>query len=102
MNHLDIETIYQQIAYGIRELVNGEASSGRILSMEADTGNNAIVVELAEMSKAFRNTLIEEVREGLAEWKINPFDDIVYEGNQKLVFYLKDEDEILKAYQNQI
>jgi hypothetical protein len=102
MNHLDIETIYQQIAYGIRELVNGEGASGRIISMEADTGNNAIVVELAEMSKTFQKTLIEEVREGLAEWRINPFVDIVYEGNQKLVFYLKDEEEILKAYQNQI
>ena len=102
MNHLDIETIYQQIAYGIRELVNGEGGSGRILSIKADTGNNAIVVELAEMSKNFQSTLIEEVKENLTEWRINPFDNIVYEGNQKLVFYLKDEDEILKTYRNQL
>jgi UDP-N-acetylglucosamine transferase subunit ALG13 len=100
MNHLDIETIYQQIAHGIRELINGEGGSGRILNMEADTGSNAIVVELAEMSKNFQNTLIEEVKENLTEWRINPFDNIVYEGNQKLVFYLKDEDEILKTYRN--
>jgi hypothetical protein len=102
MTDLDLETIYQQIAHGIRGLVDGEGDSGRILSMEADARNNAIVVELAEMSKVFRDALIEEIKEDLTEWRINPFEDIVYDGNQKLVFYLKDEDEILKAYRNQI
>jgi hypothetical protein len=102
MTDLDLETIYQQIAHGICGLVDGEGGSGRILSMEADSNNNAIVVELAEMSKVFQDALIEEIKEDLTEWRINPFEDIVYDGNQKLVFYLKDEDEILKAYRNQI
>jgi len=54
------------------------------------------------MSKVFQDALIEEIKEDLTEWRINPFEDIVYDGNQKLVFYLKDEHEILKAYRNQI
>jgi hypothetical protein len=37
MTDLDLETIYQQIAHGIRGLVDGEGDSGRILSMEADS-----------------------------------------------------------------
>lgn len=102
MNNLNIESVYQQIAYGIRELVEGEGSSGRILGMEVDSVNNAIVIELAEMSKAFQNTLIEEIKENLKDWRVNPFTEVVYEGNQKLVFYLKDEDQILKTYKSQM
>ena len=102
MNDLNIESVYQQIAYGIRELVEWEGSSGRILGMEVDSVNNAIVVKLAEMSKAFQNTLIEEIKEDLKDWRVNPFTEVVYEGNQKLVFYLKDEDQILKAYRSQM
>jgi len=70
--------------------------------MEVDSVNNAIVVKLAEMSKAFQNTLIEEIKEDLKDWRVNPFTEVVYEGNQKLVFYLKDEDQILKAYRSQM
>lgn len=55
------ENIYQQIVFGIRQLVNGEGGSGRIIDMSVDADNNAIVVELAEMTDSFREALMDDI-----------------------------------------
>ena len=57
------ENIYQQIVFGIRQLVNGEGGSGRIIDMSVDADNNAIVVELAEMTDSFREALMDDIHE---------------------------------------
>ena len=81
------ENIYQQIVFGIRQLVNGEGGSGRIIDMSVDADNNAIVVELAEMTDSFREALMDDIHEQLSAWRVNPFKEIVYEGKNRLIFY---------------
>lgn len=94
------EEIYQQIVFGIRQLVNGEGGSGRIVDMSVDAGNNAIVVELAGMSDAFRADLMADMNEQLAAWRVNPFKEVCYEGKNKLMFYLLPDAEIDHSFRN--
>jgi len=94
------EEIYQQIVFGIRQLVNGEGGSGRIVDMSVDAGNNAIVVELAGMSDAFRADLMADMNEQLAAWRVNPFKEVCYEGENKLMFYLLPDAEIDHSFRN--
>lgn len=94
------ENIYQQIVFGIRQLVNGEGGSGRIIDMSVDADNNAIVVELAEMTDSFREALMDDIHEQLSAWRVNPFKEIVYEGKNKLIFYLLPDREVERAFNN--
>lgn len=94
------ENIYQQIIYGIRQLVNGEGGSGRIMDMSVDADNDAIVVELAEMTDSFREALMDDIHEQLSAWRVNPFKEIVYEGKNKLIFYLLPDREVERAFKN--
>jgi hypothetical protein len=96
------ENIYQQIIFGIRQLVNGEGGSGRIMDMSVDADHNAIVVELAEMTDSFREALMDDVNEQLSDWRVNPFKDVAYEGKNKLVFYLLPDRVVEKAFNNAI
>ena len=96
------ENIYQQIVFGIRQLVNGEGGSGRIMDMSVDEDNNAIVVVLAEMTDSFRKSLVDEINEQLSAWRVNPFKDVAYEVKNKLVFYLLPDSEVEKAFNNAI
>lgn len=93
--------IYQQILTGIYQLVNGEGGGNRIVGMAVDNDDNAIIVQHVEMSEEFRQSLLDEIREQLAEWRVNPFSDIDAEGKDKIKFYLLPEDEIEKAYKRQ-
>lgn len=94
------ENIYQQIVFGIRQLVNGEGGLGRIIDMSVDADNNAIVVELAEMTDSFREALMDDIHEQLSAWRVNPFKEIVYEGKNKLIFYLLPDREVERAFNN--
>jgi hypothetical protein len=94
------ENIYQQIVFGIRQLVNGEGGSGRIMDMSVDADNNAIVVELAEMTDSFREALMDDIHEQLSAWRVNPFKEVAYEGSHKLIFYLLLDRKVEKAFNN--
>jgi divalent metal cation (Fe/Co/Zn/Cd) transporter len=94
------ENIYQQIVFGIRQLVNGEGGSGRIMDMSVDADNNAVVVELAEMTDSFREALMDDIHEQLSAWRVNPFKEVAYEGSHKLIFYLLLDRKVEKAFNN--
>ena len=54
-----------------------------------------------EMSDRFRQSLMDDINEQIAEWRVNPFSEITPEGKDKMKFWLLPENEIEKAYKQQ-
>lgn len=95
-NHL--EALFAQMLKGITELVNGEGGNNRIKNVSVDACGNAVRVELLDMNRNFLLSLVDEIRESAAQWRVNPFSSIVYEGNNVLSFNLKPIEEIEHLY----
>lgn len=93
--------LYQQIIAGIYQLVNGEGGGNRIVGMSVDSDDNAIIVQHVEMSEHFRQSLMDDIKEQISEWRVNPFSEITPEGKDKMKFWLLPENEIEKAYMQQ-
>ena len=53
------------------------------------------------MSEHFRQSLMDDIKEQISEWRVNPFSEITPEGKNKIKFWLLPENEIEKAYKQQ-
>lgn len=94
------DKIILQLYDGIAELVNGEYDSSRMVDFNFDE-NDTIRVTLTPSSPAFREILLKEIHENLSRWHVNPFVEISYDEEARLVFKLRPFDEIRMAYISQ-
>lgn len=95
------DRIILQLYDGIAELVNGEYDSSRMVDFNFDD-KDIIRVTLVPSSPAFRETLLREIHENLSRWRVNPFINVFYDEENRLVFNLRPYDEIKKAYMSRL
>lgn len=95
------DKIILQLYDGIAELVNGEYDSSRMVDFNFDE-RDIIRVTLTPSSPGFREMLLKEIHENLSRWRVNPFVEISYDEEARLVFKLLPFDEIRVAYNREV
>ena len=93
-----LETLYAQMFAGIAELINGEGGGGRLQGLTLNEECTAVIAELRAETPAFLTSLLEEIKDEVRQWRVNPFNGIALTDNRHLEFTLKPDNEIERLY----